>query len=179
MNDWNVVVSIRSEHFAPAWTLLKAFGELRKTGFFNVLTLAVPDIPLFLGQMKQRIGEDPTVVDCLGRVMPVTAAFIFQSPEEFEEKARQAVAAWVPALTEKSFHVRMHRRGFRGRLSSQDEERFLDRFLLECLEKAGTPGRITFDDPDLIIALETVGQRAGLSLWTREERLRYPFLRLD
>jgi hypothetical protein len=29
------------------------------------------------------------------------------------------------------------------------------------------------------VAVETVGTQAGLSLWTREDLKRYPFLRLD
>ena len=60
-----------------------------------------------------------------------------------------------------------------------DEERFLDTYLLEALATAGTPGQIRFSDPDAIIALETIGPRAGLSLWTREELERYPLLHLD
>jgi tRNA(Ser,Leu) C12 N-acetylase TAN1 len=47
------------------------------------------------------------------------------------------------------------------------------------LAAAGTPGSISFDDPDAIVAIESVGQRAGVSLWTREDLRRYPFLRLD
>ena len=35
----------------------------------------------------------------------------------------------------------MHRRGFKGRISSHDEERFLDKILLEELGKMGNPGR--------------------------------------
>lgn len=45
----------------------------------------------------------------------------------------------------------MHRRGFKGRLSSQNEERFLDEVLLDALEQMGKPGRITFEKPDVII----------------------------
>jgi hypothetical protein len=73
----------------------------------------------------------------------------------------------------------MHRRGFKGRLSSQHEERFLDEVLLEALDTRGKPSRITFEDPDAILALETVDSRAGVSLWTREDIQRYPFLHLD
>ena len=94
--------------------------------------------------------------------------------------AAGAVAlSWVLELAQSAFHVRMHRRGFKGRLSSQDEERFLDSVLLAALEEAGTPGRITFEDPDAIISVETVGQRAGMSFWRRDDLERYPFLRLD
>ena len=70
----------------------------------------------------------------------------------------------------------MHRRGFKGRISSQQEERLLDDAILDSLSAAGTPARITFDDPDAVIDVETVGNQAGASLWTREELNRYPFL---
>ena len=98
---------------------------------------------------------------------------------EPEAKAREASLTWIPDLAGKSFHVRMYRRGFKGQLSSQSEESFLDGILLDALNKIGKPGRITFENPDAIIALETIDSRAGLSLWTREDLQRYPFLRLD
>jgi len=63
----------------------------------------------------------------------------------------------------------MHRRGFRGRLSSQHEERFVDHFLMERLSEQGQEARIAFDDPDVIIALDSVGQRTGISLWTSQQ----------
>ena len=75
--------------------------------------------------------------------------------------------------------MRMRRRGFKGKLSGMDEERFLDTYLLDALKESGSEGRIAFEDPDAIIALETVGPRAGLSLWTREELRLYPLLHLD
>jgi hypothetical protein len=73
----------------------------------------------------------------------------------------------------------MRRRGFKGKLSSLEEEHFLDHILLESIEKTGTPGHITFEDPDAIIAVETIAQWAGLSLWSREDLQRYPFISLD
>ena len=60
-----------------------------------------------------------------------------------------------------------------------NEERFLDGFLLDKLEQVGSPASISFDNPDAILAIETIGQRAGLSLWTRQQLKDYPFLRLD
>jgi hypothetical protein len=64
-------------------------------------------------------------------------------------------------------------------MQSPEEERFLDAALLEALAAAGTPGSITFEDPDAIISIETAGNWAGMSLWTREDLERYPFLKLD
>lgn len=129
--------------------------------------------------LKEEGERDPSVAGALASVIPVLQTFSFQAPEEFEAKARGAVAAFIPALAGKRFHVRMHRRGFKGKLSSLDEERFLDGYLLEALDMARTPGSITFEDPDAVIAVETLGGRAGLSLWTREELRRFPLLHLD
>jgi len=42
-------------------------------------------------------------------------------------------------LAGKSFHVRLHRRGFKGRLSTAKEERFLDEALLDALDVLGHP----------------------------------------
>jgi hypothetical protein len=49
--------------------------------------------------------------------------------------------------------------------------------LLDELARRGTPGRFEPDDPDLVIAIETIRDEAGLALWTRAELDRYPFLR--
>jgi tRNA(Ser,Leu) C12 N-acetylase TAN1 len=79
-------------------------------------------------------------------------------------------------LAGKSFHVRLHRRGLKGTLSTPREERFLDETLLDALESLGAPSRITFTDPDAILQIETIDGRAGVSLWQREDLQRYPFL---
>ncbi|MBZ0157454.1 MAG: hypothetical protein K8I29_14750 [Alphaproteobacteria bacterium] len=179
MQDWNVVLSVNERGFQEALRKLRIFGPVSKTRFFNVLVMRVDNVPYLLEALRAWNDEDPHFLSFLSRLIPVTRTFVFQTPAEFESRAREAVLEWAAALGGRSFHVRMHRRGFRGSLSSPDEERFLDRALLERLEQGGNPGRISFDSPDIIIALETVEQRAGLSLWTREELQRYPFIRLD
>ncbi len=179
MQDWNVVVTIYEGHFRQAIEFLETFGPLDKTDYFNVLVIKVDDIGKFLEDMDKEIRAEPMLENMISRVMPASVTFLFQSPAEFETKAMQAVEPWIPQLAGANFHVRMHRRGFKGRLSSQDEERFLDHFLNQKLDEQGAKGRIDFDDPDFIIDVETVGQRAGVTLWTRAQRLRYAFLKLD
>lgn len=115
----------------------------------------------------------------MARVMSATARFNFDSQEQFKSLAREAVLGWTRESAGKRFHARLHRRGFKGQLSSPEEERQLDAALLDAPEKAATPGAITFDAPDAILAIETVDNRAGLSLWTREDLRRFPLLRLD
>lgn len=179
MHDWNVVVTVYEQKYKLARQLLKEFGEVERTDFFNVYAVKADNITQMLETLKERMATDERIRSSLARVVPVTRTFTFQTPEEFEAKAKEAVLPWAPKLAGKSFHVRMHRRGFKGRLSSQQEERFLDRFLLENMEQTGTPGHINFDDPDAILAVETISQRAGLSLWTRDDLKQYPFLHLN
>ncbi|MDJ0742015.1 MAG: hypothetical protein QNJ32_01500 [Xenococcaceae cyanobacterium MO_167.B27] len=179
MFDWNVVVNLHEHGFRRAFKLLQGLGAVYTTKFLNVLVMEVSNIPRFLETLNAWVSEDPSLLKLLSRTVPVTSTFSFQSPEEFETKAQEAVLYFLPLLAGKSFHIRMHRRGFKGRISSHDEERFLDKILLEELRKMGNPGHITFEDPDAIIVVETVGQQAGLSCWTREDLQRYPLLKLD
>ncbi len=179
MFEWNVVVSVHEDNYRRAREVLQALGQMKDTDFYNVLVMRVEDREAFLERFAEMLKAAPGFLGIVSRVMPATEVFQFQTPEAFEAKAKEIVLSWVPRLAGKSFHVRMHRRGFKEKMSSQTEERFLDEILLHALEQAGTLGRIDFDDPDIIIDVETVGQRAGLSLWTRAELERYPFLKLD
>jgi tRNA(Ser,Leu) C12 N-acetylase TAN1 len=142
--------------------------------------LLVPDEPQsFLERFAAMVENVPQVMEVLSRVVPAADSFTFESPEDFETKARAIVLGWASRLHGKSFHVRMHRRGFKGRLPSQHEERFLDEAVLARLNEVGEPGHIDFEDPDAVIDVETVDDRAALSFWTREDLKRYPFLKVN
>jgi hypothetical protein len=143
MRDWNVVVSVRDGGFARARRLLQPLGPVGRTGFYNVLVMKFDDTSRLLEALRERVDQDPTILGSLARIMPAARTFDFQSPEEFEARAREAALAWVPDLAGKAFHVRLHRRGLKGRLPSPEEERFLDEAVLEAPETAGTPGRIS------------------------------------
>lgn len=179
MRDWNVIITVHEHGFVQARELLEAFGPVKRTDYFNVLTMKVDDPDRFMDDLREEISRNLEILSFLARVIPLTHIFDFQTADEFETKAKEIVLTWEPQLAGKGFHVRMHRRGFKGRLSRTEEEQFLNKVLLDALEKSGTPGHITFENPDAIMAVETIGQRAGLSLWTREDLERYPFLRID
>jgi tRNA(Ser,Leu) C12 N-acetylase TAN1 len=179
MKDWNIVITVEEHGYREMLDRLSSFGLVDKTDFYNVLVMSAEDARDAFIRIQAMWHEDRRMQALLSRVMPVTHSFSFQTPEQFEDRARQAASALIPALGGRTFHVRMHRRGFKGRLSSQNEELFLDHFLMHQLDEAGTPGQIGFDNPDCIIALESVGQWAGLSLWTRDEIRQFPLLKLD
>jgi len=177
MQQWNVVVTVHD--FKRACDMLGAFGRVKRTDFYNTLVIEVQDVHNMLETLLRKSLEDHEFLKPVSRLIPVTSTFVFQSPHEFESKASEAIMVWVSELAGKGFHVRMHRRGLKERLSGHAEERMLDDILLEALSKAGTPGHISFEDPDAVIAVETVANRAGLSLWSRDQLKRYPFIRID
>jgi tRNA(Ser,Leu) C12 N-acetylase TAN1 len=179
LRDWNVVVSVREGCFNIVRKLLREYGPVASTAFSNVLVMQVADPKRLLADLAERASEQPEILGVLGRVLPVRSTFTFQSREDFMVKGKEATLAVVSELAGKSFYVRMHRHGFKGRISSAEQERFLGENLLEALEKAGTPGRVTFEDPDVIVVLVTLGNWAGLSVWTRKDRQRYPILHSD
>jgi tRNA(Ser,Leu) C12 N-acetylase TAN1 len=75
--------------------------------------------------------------------------------------------------------VRLHRRGAKYNLGMQDAERLFNDAIVDATTRAATPSTISFTDPDVVIAIDTVDHRAGLAMWTREEIARYHVLRPD
>jgi tRNA(Ser,Leu) C12 N-acetylase TAN1 len=179
MKDWNVVISVREGGYSAARELLRQFAEVGRTHYFNVLVAKVDNPRALLDTLTELSATLPDLPKFLARVVPLTVMFNFDSPEHFETQAREAVLRWAADLAGKSFHVRVHRRGFKRDLPSPKEEQMLAAALLEALDNAGAPGTIASDDPEAIVAVETVDNRAGLSLWNREDLSRYPLLGLD
>jgi tRNA(Ser,Leu) C12 N-acetylase TAN1 len=129
--------------------------------------------------LEERAAHEPVLLDTISRVAPAATAFNFSSIVDFEEKAKNAVTQWVPSLMRASFHVRLHHRGRKEAIATTAIERSIGEYLLDRLAAAGTPGRIAFENPDAVIAVDTVDSRAGIGLWTRDDLGRYRFLRPD
>jgi tRNA(Ser,Leu) C12 N-acetylase TAN1 len=180
MKDWNVVVTVFDEDgYRLAKRLLPRYGEIDATDYFNVLVMKVPDIDAFTQAISDLFEETPGYLNAISRIVPAHAAFNYQSPEEFLENGEEVVLGWSDQLPDKSFYIRLHRLGFKSRIVSPEAERVLDDALLNRLMERGHPGRIDFETPDMVIDIETVGARAGFSLWTREQLSRFPFLHID
>jgi tRNA(Ser,Leu) C12 N-acetylase TAN1 len=179
MLKWNVIVTVHGDGYTRAAQILRRMGTVNDTRFYNVLAMQVDDISEFMDRLAKRMQDAPDTARLISRVAPATHTFDFDSAQSFEERASVVALGWVTTLANKSFHVRFHRRGFKHQLHSQEEERFLDHILLDALAAAGTPGHITFDEPDAILTVETLGDRAGMSLWMRDELERYAFLKVD
>ncbi len=148
LRDWNVIITVYEGEFREARRSLYKMGDIAPSDFHNVIMLRVEDSTRFTELLGERVAAEPGILNTLSRVVPVTHAFDFHEAKEFEEQARNTVLQFVPRLAGYRFHVRMYRRGFKHRLSSRDEDQQLDKVILDALEAAGTPGSITFEDPD-------------------------------
>jgi len=178
--EWNVIISVSGEGYQPARQLLQEYGKTHATDYFNVIAMRVENIDEFLEQMRGLYTMKQPALQNIGRIIPVTQRFNFQSPEEFETRARDVVSQWLEDLAGRRFYVRMHRRGFKGRLSSVEEERFLDAYIIEQLATQGmATAQVSFETMQRVIAVETLGQQAGMSLWSDVQLRHYPFLKLD
>ena len=175
-SDWNVIVTLAEPTFRIARKLLARWGQLRRTDYYNVAVMAVANAASFLREFSAAVTESPGILNAMSHVVPFEHMFEFKDAAEFEAKSREIALSYVPKLAGKSFHVRLHRRGLKGTISTPAEERFLDEALLAALAAAGSPGRICFEDPDCVLLIETLGERGGLALWTREDLKRYRFL---
>jgi tRNA(Ser,Leu) C12 N-acetylase TAN1 len=177
MRLWNVILTINQWHFRAAFRLLRPLGAVGRTRFYNVLTMHVDDLEATLEALKQLTESDERAAETICRVAPVTDVFGFTSDESFVAGACEVLARWLPQLAGRTFHVRVHRRGGPLEITSYAAERLLGGYVWQELQRANTPARVSFDDPDAIVNVETVEDRAGLALWTREQLARYPFLR--
>jgi tRNA(Ser,Leu) C12 N-acetylase TAN1 len=178
MRDWNVVVTVLPDGFRDAVRILAPFGPVVATDYYGVLVMKVDDGRAFMESLRALLTRDATLANAVARLVPVTETFTYESAEEFRAKTDAVVAAWAADLASRRFYVRMHRRGFKGKLASNAEERRLGEFLLAHVPPGSEPAHIDFDRPDVVIAVETVGTQAGLARFSRVDLERYELLRL-
>ncbi len=179
MKEWNIVITVFQDGFRCALRALRKLGEVDHGHYHNVLLMRVDDPMALLQAIEQQTVQEPALFDAISRVAPAMRTFEFHSAEEFKEKAKAAVLEWVPHLAGRSFHVRLHRRGFKHELESPEAEKYLGEALVDALAWQGTPGSISFSDPDVVISIDTIDQRAGLAVFTRADLAQHPLLRPD
>jgi tRNA(Ser,Leu) C12 N-acetylase TAN1 len=180
--DWNVIITVYDQRgLRRARRFLSRYGEVARTHFHNVLVLQVPNTEAFLEAMAGALEGNAGIFNDISRLMPAHATFSFESVAEFEDKARSIARQWTDRLAGKAFHVRLHRRvgETSAKLRTHTEEVLLDNAILQHLSETGQPGRVRFEDPDYVIDIETVGLRAGMSIWSRDDLRRFPFLHVD
>jgi tRNA(Ser,Leu) C12 N-acetylase TAN1 len=179
VKDWNVVISIYQDGFREARRVLQQLGPVERTPYHNVLVMHVDDPTALLEAVERKTEEIPALYDSISRVAPAARTFEFSSIEEFKSKAQSILLESLPRLAGHSFHVRLHRRGQHHDLRSPEVEHFLDDVVLDACKATGTPARLAFTDPDAVVAIDTVDDRAGVGVWMREDLEHHRLLRPD
>jgi len=178
MWTFNVVVTKASEgRYRHLLEELSPLGEFRTTGFLGVILGQVDDQHAFLERLRAERATRLIAFQDLGRVVPIDRTFTFHL-EEFLDKAREALRPYLPGLVGKRFYVRLERRGLKGRIISPEAERSLDVFIQEELGRQGGAAEVDFEHPDAVVVVETIGDRCGVGLLTREALERYDFVRV-
>jgi tRNA(Ser,Leu) C12 N-acetylase TAN1 len=150
-----------------------------RTRYYNVLAMTVDDISTFMETLSDWMVNFPDTAESIARTAPVRETFTFQTASDFEDRVRECLRKFIPQLAGRRFHLRLHRRGWKDKLVHQNEEQFLGGLLVGELERTGTPAEVDFHDPEFIVAVEALDNRAGVALWSRDDLQRYPFLKLD
>lgn len=158
-------------------TGLRRHGVFRGGGYRNVVIGRVADVPTFLTALQDDLAHDTILAASVARVLPIARTFQIDEHDPLAS-LDAALEPLASRLAGRSFFVRLERRGLHGTLHSSEVERALGASLWRRLESAGHTPRVTFEDPDMIVAIETLGTRAGVALIDRELRQAYPFVRV-
>jgi len=177
VKNWNVVITVAAGpgHESRVLRQLRRLGDFEPTEFKYVCLGHIEDATWFLETLRTgRKNDEPWLAD-LARAIPVEQTFSF-SPKTLTEQLKQGVVPFAVRMTEGTFYVRVERRGLLGQVMSQEVERQVGEHLQTLAEEAGKQLRVSFADPDYVVAAETVGTQCGIALFDRAFRARFPFV---
>lgn len=175
---WNVIVTARTGYRRKLRSGLGPLLRLRRSAYPNVLTAWHDDPQAFLDSLAERLTEKPYRAIPISRLMTVERAFPVDAPA-FAEQLEAEIEPFLERLANKTFHVRLERRGHKGRIHSKDCEMRLGGHIYQRFVSQGLQPSVKFDDPDVIVVVEIIDDRAGIRLLTRDDRERYPLLKTD
>ena len=160
MEDWNVIITVFQGGYRRALRVMRQLDPVERSPYHNVLVMKVDDSAALLSAVEIRTRESPALYDTISRVAPAQRTFDFRTCDELLTRAKSVNSEWSPRLAGCRCYARPH--------------------LVECgttfpLRKwnavsigIGGPASIAFTDPDAIVAVDTIDNRAGLALWTRD-----------
>jgi tRNA(Ser,Leu) C12 N-acetylase TAN1 len=81
--------------------------------------------------------------------------------DDVTETLCAALADGGARVAGKRFYVRCRLRGLESRLESRAVERAIGAYLVELAALTGTPAKVSFDDPDVVVLIEVIGDTVG------------------
>jgi len=151
---------------------LRRLGHFQRSAFRDVLLGQVADIGAFLEEVHRASEAGESWTNAMGRAIPVEHVFRFQIGT-LVDQARPLLAGMLERMPGGTFHVRCERRGHADEIGSHDVECTLADHLLALAKQGNKAPQVSFDDPDYIICIETVGDQCGVGLLGRDVRQRH------
>jgi tRNA(Ser,Leu) C12 N-acetylase TAN1 len=177
MNHWNVIVTSLPgrEHQRPLLHELNRRGTFHRCSFKDICLGYVANVTEFLDEvLRARQASERWVAD-LGRIVPVEHAFPF-TRDNLVDQLKPRVASMLERMNAGTFYVRCERRGHAGEVMSREVERAVADHVLALAQDQHKSLRVSFEDPDYIVCVETVGDDCGVALLSRALLQRYPFI---
>ncbi len=174
---WNVLATAKDKQQRHLAKRLRRFGDFRWTQFRGVLVGRVEDQQAFFEQLRRCEENEPGFLRPLAKMVPIDRLFTF-TVENLPTVLKSMMADYVDVIDSGTFYVRVERRGHAGAFHSRELEQELDRAVVESSAVRGEAPVVSFDDPDVILAVETVGDECGVGALTRALRSRFPFIRV-
>jgi tRNA(Ser,Leu) C12 N-acetylase TAN1 len=179
VKDWNTIVTIYQQGFKRAMRALQKIGPTERTPYYNVLAMRTDDPMVTLETIERWTEEQPALYDAIARVAPAGFTFEFHSSQDFRDRVKAFLLEQQSKLAGRSFHVRLHHRGSNLEMRTPDAERLFDEFIVAVTAKSGAAARVGFAKADVIIVIDTIGDRAAIAIWNREDLERHRLLRPD
>jgi tRNA(Ser,Leu) C12 N-acetylase TAN1 len=170
---WNVIVTARTGYRRKLRRGLGPLLRLRRSAYPNVLTGLHEDPQAFLDSLDKLLTEKPYLATPISRFMTVERAFPVDPPG-FAEQLEVEIEPFLERLANKTFHVRLERRGHKGRIHSKDCEISLGGHIYERFVSQGLRPSVKFADPDIVVVVEIIDDPAGKRHQKRDDRRRDP-----
>jgi len=171
IEEWNVLVVSHEGEERRLLRELRGLGEFKFAGFRSLL-LGKVDLQSFLEEVQARH------IPSLARVVPVEENFRAR-PENLLEILKDRAKKYSDRIGRgESFCVRFERRGFKGRVSSREVESEIGGHLHDLLEGEGKSPKGSLEDPDKLLVVESVGTSFGIGVIDRENRQKYPIIKV-
>jgi tRNA(Ser,Leu) C12 N-acetylase TAN1 len=177
MADWNVLATSLEGRRDALLLSLRKLGRFRPGGYRNVVIGLVEDRDEFLVRVREALAAEGLLPTALAKVVPIETTALIDADTAVTTLAA-AAEPFLDRLAGGSFFVRLERRGLKGRLHSPTVEREVGDHVWRALAARGHTPRVDFADPDAVLVIETIGDRAGLAVITRALRREYPFVNI-
>ena len=174
---WNVLATARNHAHGRLARRLKRFGDFRWAPYLGVLIGRVEDHEAFFDQLRLAGEVKPGFLLPLARLVPLERTFVFTT-DTLIPLLKAELLTSADQIGSGSFYVRIERRGHKGEIHSRQIEQELAHALIASLEERGCTPHVDFHDPDVIIAIEIIGDECGVGFITKSLRARYPFVKV-